>query len=139
MYPEVPKSEMPSAPPSYSESVGAPPYGMAPNYYPDHNAASMNLKPNDGQQQQPTQVIVVHASAIPPLGQTPVTLICPTCRAQVVSSIREESSNGAYLCCMLLFVVGCALCSCVPFCMDSFKKVHHTCPKCDTFFGTYQP
>lgn len=43
---------------------------------------------------------------VPPLGPRSVELTCPTCKAGIRTSVEEETSNTAYLCCMLLFIVG---------------------------------
>lgn len=125
---------MPSAPPSYSESVNAQKY-------------MTNAQQNDPiypqqppmESYQPTQVVVVQVPGLPPLGDRSVEVTCPTCKAVVLTRVDEEASSGAYLCCMLMFIVGCALCSCVPFCMDNFKNYKHSCPRCNAFIGSYRP
>lgn len=33
-------------------------------------------------------------------------LNCPTCKAVVVTSIRDEPSNSAYICCMMMCIFG---------------------------------
>jgi lipopolysaccharide-induced tumor necrosis factor-alpha factor len=128
MYPPINKEQLPSAPPSYIESVNAQRYAADPQSMAPHLAS-----------QQPTQVIIVQAPGLPPLGPQSVEVTCPTCKAVVLTSVEEEASTSAYLCCMLMCVVGCMLCSCLPFCMDSFKNYKHTCPRCNSFIGTYQP
>jgi len=137
MYPQMNKEQMPSAPPSYTESVNAPKYAFDPqqagSQYPQYPPPPMGPG-------QPNQVIVVQVvPGIPPLGPQPVELTCPSCKAVVMTSIEKESSNNAYLCCMFLFIFGCGLCSCLPFCMDNFQNYKHTCPRCNTFIGAYQP
>lgn len=32
----------------------------------------------------------------------------------------------------------CCLCSCLPYCMSSFMSVHHFCPKCKSYIGTWK-
>lgn len=44
--------------------------------------------------------------SVPPLGPKSVELTCPTCKAGIRTTVEEESSNTAYLCCLLLFIVG---------------------------------
>lgn len=32
----------------------------------------------------------------------------------------------------------CCLCSCLPYCMSNFMSVHHFCPKCKNYIGTWK-
>ncbi|XP_025193824.1 lipopolysaccharide-induced tumor necrosis factor-alpha factor homolog [Melanaphis sacchari] len=129
MYPQVNKDHLPSAPPTYSDSMNAPKYEATQMY----NTPGM-LPP------QPSQVIVVQGPLLnlPPLGPRSVQLTCPTCKSLVMTRIEEESSSSAYLCCMLMFIVGCFVCSCLPLCMDNFKNYKHSCPNCNAFLGLYK-
>jgi len=88
---------------------------------------------------QPTQMVYVQQSVIPPLGIQSVELTCPSCKAVVRTHIEEHSSNMAYIFCTILCIVGCCCVACVPFCMDNFKKYTHSCPRCSAFIGDYQP
>lgn len=139
MYPQVNKEQnLPSAPPSYSDSMNAPKYEP---YNPGNIPIGHSYNAPTMEPPQPTRVIVVQTdrSMLPPLGPTSVQLTCPTCKSLVTTRIEEESSSTAYLCCMLLFIVGCCVCSCIPFCMDNFKNCKHSCPSCGSFIGIYKP
>lgn len=61
MYPQMNKEQVPTAPPSYSESINAPKYMVDPQH------AGQNFveypTPMESSQQQPTHVIVVQAPA----------------------------------------------------------------------------
>ncbi|XP_066992981.2 lipopolysaccharide-induced tumor necrosis factor-alpha factor homolog [Anabrus simplex] len=74
-----------------------------------------------------------------PLGPKAVNMICPMCRANIKTNTVRENQCRAHVCCCILFFVGCILCSCIPYCMDSFKIVRHTCPDCKAYLGTYKP
>uniref|UniRef100_A0A2S2PU76 Lipopolysaccharide-induced tumor necrosis factor-alpha factor n=1 Tax=Schizaphis graminum TaxID=13262 RepID=A0A2S2PU76_SCHGA len=134
MYPQMNKENLPSAPPSYVDSMNAPKYEINdPNYIPtNHSYNASTIKPP-----RATQMVVVQAN-IPPLGPRPAQLICPTCKTLVMTRIEKESSSSAYFCCMLLSIVGCFICSCLPFCMDNFKNCKHSCPNCNSFIGVYK-
>ncbi|XP_015372845.1 PREDICTED: lipopolysaccharide-induced tumor necrosis factor-alpha factor homolog isoform X3 [Diuraphis noxia] len=135
MYPQVNKEfNLPSAPPSYSESINAPKYEF--HNQGDNGGHSSTMGPP-----QPTRVVIVQTNAqnLPPLGPRSVRLTCPTCKLVVTTNIEEESSTTAYVCCMLLFIIGCFVCSCLPFCMDNFKNTKHSCPNCNAFIGLYKP
>jgi len=137
MYPQINKENLPSAPPSYIDSMNAPKYefndpgNTSTNHF--YNASSMEPPQN-------TQVIIVQANPInlPPLGPKSVQLTCPTCKSLVMTRIEEEPSSNAYFCCVLMFIVGCFVCSCLPFCMDNFKNFKHSCPSCNSFIGIYK-
>ncbi|XP_050524570.1 lipopolysaccharide-induced tumor necrosis factor-alpha factor homolog [Daktulosphaira vitifoliae] len=141
MYPNMNKSEMPSAPPTYLESVGSAPIGFTTPMYPSPSVPPMYqpVPPSypTSNTNQPNQVVIVQQN--PPLARTPVQMICPACKSQIISTIQEDTTPSAYLCCALTYFTSCCLCSCLPFCMDAFKMVHHTCPQCKTFLGTYKP
>ncbi|XP_022169987.1 lipopolysaccharide-induced tumor necrosis factor-alpha factor homolog [Myzus persicae] len=76
---------------------------------------------------------------IPPLGKRPVMLTCPRCKQQVMTIVNTQTSSTAYICCLLMIIIGCYICSCVPLCMNSFKNRQHSCPLCNAFIGLYKP
>jgi len=64
-------------------------------------------------------------------------LYCPVCKKTVLSSVRTETSYGAF-CCWLLFMIllfpFSLLCLCfMPF---PYELAVHTCPTCGTNLGT---
>ncbi|XP_063228630.1 lipopolysaccharide-induced tumor necrosis factor-alpha factor homolog [Bacillus rossius redtenbacheri] len=71
------------------------------------------------------------------VGPRPVTTVCPACRMNVKTTTVTENKTGAHVACVLLCLIGCCCLSCVPYCMDSCKKVRHSCPSCGNFMGTY--
>ncbi|XP_060874979.1 lipopolysaccharide-induced tumor necrosis factor-alpha factor homolog [Metopolophium dirhodum] len=138
MYPQVNKeNNLPSAPPSYLDSMNAPKYEI----YNQGDIGGHSYSTSTMGPPQPTRVIVVQENPeiLPPLGPKSVQLICPTCKLLVMTRIEEESSSNAYFCCMLLFIIGCFVCSCLPLCMDNFKNSKHSCPNCNAFIGIYKP
>lgn len=42
---------------------------------------------------------------VPPLGPNPVQLSCPTCKSLVVTSVENEASSTAYLCCLMMCIL----------------------------------
>jgi len=40
------------------------------------------------------------------LGPSPVHMFCPTCHNYIITETDKSPSNEAYLCCMLIFIVG---------------------------------
>ncbi|XP_022176327.1 lipopolysaccharide-induced tumor necrosis factor-alpha factor homolog [Myzus persicae] len=138
MYPQVNKEhDLPSAPPSYFDSMNAPKYET----YNQGDIGGHSYSSSTMGAPQPTRVVIVQGNPeiLPPLGPRSVQLTCPTCKALVRTKVEEEASSTAFVCCMLLFIVGCFVCSCLPLCMDSFKNSKHSCPNCNAFIGLYKP
>lgn len=84
----------------------------------------------------PTTVIVTGAL---PVGPEPTKMRCPNCRMDIKTMTVSENQAGAHIACIVLFLLGCCLCSCIPYCMDSCKSVTHSCPNCKTYLGIYKP
>ncbi|XP_077979875.1 LITAF domain-containing protein-like [Glandiceps talaboti] len=70
-------------------------------------------------------------------GSSPVSMTCPHCRQQIVSSVYFEVGTMAWLICFFLWFVGAWCCCFIPFCMDSCKDAVHKCPSCNNHLGTY--
>ncbi|XP_060834743.1 lipopolysaccharide-induced tumor necrosis factor-alpha factor homolog [Rhopalosiphum padi] len=113
-------------------STPPPPYDEGPGIYP---ASCVYSNEYITQHQSFTPECIIEST----LGPMPVHMFCPTCHNYIITETNELPSNEAYLCCMLIFVVGCTLCSCLPFFMKSFQKVDHKCPQCTSYIGTYKP
>ncbi|KAL4090851.1 hypothetical protein QTP88_025617 [Uroleucon formosanum] len=111
-------------PPPYAESSGIFPASLL--YSNDHTTQQQYFTP---------ECIIIE----PTLGTKPVHMFCPTCHNYIITETDKSPSNEAYLCCMLIFIVGCTICSCLPFFMKSFQKVDHRCPQCASYLGTYKP
>lgn len=114
-------------------STPPPPYDEGPGIYP---GSLMYSNDHLTQQQHFTPEFIIIEST---LGPKPVHMFCPTCHNYIITETDESPSNEAFLCCMLIFIVGCTLCSCLPFFMKSFQQVDHRCPQCASFLGTYKP
>ncbi|XP_015377961.1 PREDICTED: uncharacterized protein LOC107172191, partial [Diuraphis noxia] len=83
------------------ESTPPPPYDESPGIYP-----SNLLYSNDHTMQQqhftPEYNIIIEST----LGPKPVHMFCPTCHNYIITETDESPSNEAFLCCMLIFIVG---------------------------------
>lgn len=152
---------LPSAPPSYDQAMSHPynPHVAAPvqavnppyQYQPVpvvHETAQGTPAPYPVQQFHPVRYPGSHATVVTqetvvlagplPVGRHPLRTTCPNCQKQIVTSIEVEYKCMAHLCCLLLFMGACCLCSCLPYFMDSMKFVKHTCPGCKAYLGTYK-
>ncbi|XP_055917056.1 lipopolysaccharide-induced tumor necrosis factor-alpha factor homolog isoform X4 [Eupeodes corollae] len=105
-------------PPKYSD----PPPGWTP------------AKNYEAEMEQP----IVYTVAQPPVGPTPCRMVCPSCRADILTDLKRESTTKTHLMAVLMFVLFCWPCVCLPYCMDSCQNANHYCPNCNAFIGTYQ-
>jgi lipopolysaccharide-induced tumor necrosis factor-alpha factor len=73
-----------------------------------------------------TTVIVTQTSTR--FGSDPARIICPTCRAQITTSVRYEPALKTHLFAGLICLLGCWLgCCAIPYCVDSCQNATHTC------------
>ncbi|KAL0280514.1 UNVERIFIED_CONTAM: hypothetical protein PYX00_001783 [Menopon gallinae] len=72
------------------------------------------------------------------VGPGPMGTTCPTCRRPIITKTKTVIQKSAHIACFVLFICGCCFCSCIPYCMKSFKDVQHRCPDCGTFIGVYK-
>ncbi|KAI1722136.1 LITAF-like zinc ribbon domain-containing protein [Ditylenchus destructor] len=79
-------------------------------------------------------VVVVGA----PLSPDPVLIRCPSCHAQVFSSVQRRAGGFAWMMCILLAVFVTPLCCCIPFCIDDCQDAHHHCPNCGAYLGRHR-
>ncbi|KAJ8688544.1 hypothetical protein QAD02_024339 [Eretmocerus hayati] len=144
-------SAPPSAPPSYEEAVGLAPrqpshQGMPITVAPTMSSNSMpptqvtmphQMQPNQTQQTT-TEVRIIHQAAPPSLGPNPIKMSCPSCRADIKTTTMSDHQPSAHVCCIVLCLLGCCLCSCLPYCLSAFLSVHHFCPNCRAYLGTWK-
>ncbi|XP_050972187.1 cell death-inducing p53-target protein 1 homolog [Labeo rohita] len=135
-------------PPPYSN----PQMGQAPINYPVQQAA---YPPQPGPQAVPYQpppygfaatTVTVQPVIVPAITQTqiacltdvPGRIICPHCMTDVVTQTENVSGLLAWLICGVLVLLGCWLCCCIPFCVDSCQDVQHSCPNCKNIVRIYK-
>ncbi|CAL8139084.1 unnamed protein product [Orchesella dallaii] len=120
-------------PPSYFESMmnnagTAPPQpgfvGLVP---PQHQGMGM---PNA------TPVVV---TTVVPLGNRPINMVCPQCRAEIRTSTEKRPGLIAFISGAVLAMLGCVWgCCLIPCCLDECMDTEHTCPNCQGFIGNYR-
>ncbi len=72
------------------------------------------------------------------LGVEPEKVFCPDCHTNVVTETYDVYDNSTYFSAFSLAVMGLCLIAWVPFCLDRFQSVEHTCPRCHRSFGKYK-
>ncbi|XP_055641217.1 lipopolysaccharide-induced tumor necrosis factor-alpha factor-like [Toxorhynchites rutilus septentrionalis] len=95
----------------------------------DHTVSSAYPHP-----QTSTTVIVTG----PSVGPDPTTIVCPSCRATVVTRLDYETTTRTHLCAALLCLFICWPCVCVPYLTTTCRDANHYCPNCSAFIGTYR-
>lgn len=74
------------------------------------------------------------------LGHNPQPMQCPTCRQQIVSTVRYEIGIMTLLIAFLIFIFGGILCCfLIPFCVPGCQDAVHTCPACHAPLGQRGP
>merc|ERR1719300_2104379 len=51
------------------------------------------------------------------LGRQPMQITCPYCQSLITTRIKKETKDTAWLWCIVLCLLGCWPCACLPFCM----------------------
>ncbi|KAM8779214.1 lipopolysaccharide-induced tumor necrosis factor-alpha factor isoform 1-T4 [Rhynchonycteris naso] len=154
-------SSVPTAPPSYEETVAinsyfpAPPApvpgpatglvtgpdgkGMNPPAYytqpgpiPNANASSVLPPPS-------VAVQTVYVQQPVSFFDRPVQMGCPSCNKMIVTQLSYNAGALTWLSCGSLCLLGCiAGCCFIPFCVDALQDVDHYCPNCKALLGTYK-
>lgn len=81
-----------------------------------------------------TTVIVTSAQ----VGPDPTTLMCPSCRATIVTRLEYETTTRTHVCAAILCLFICWPCVCIPYCSTSCRDANHYCPNCGSYIRTYR-
>ncbi|XP_026313840.1 lipopolysaccharide-induced tumor necrosis factor-alpha factor homolog [Hyposmocoma kahamanoa] len=122
IYPNIPPNPD-NLPPQY----GTP---YPPQQYP---SAPVHTGPGEVIVQNVVSPVVVSR----PVGPKPSRTTCPSCRAEVVTSVKYAPTTKTHLIAILLCIFGCWCCVCIPYCTDSCRNADHYCPNCNSFIGAY--
>ncbi|XP_015509412.1 lipopolysaccharide-induced tumor necrosis factor-alpha factor homolog [Neodiprion pinetum] len=120
----MPTPETQSQPQSFQPRPAAP-YPQQQNTAPQSYAT-------------PAQIQVVQQTVAYAVGPNPLKMVCPNCRADIKTTTVSETQANAHICCIILCLLGCCLCSWLPYCSNAFVNVHHSCPNCKAYIGTYK-
>ncbi|XP_049306920.1 lipopolysaccharide-induced tumor necrosis factor-alpha factor homolog [Bactrocera dorsalis] len=115
-------------PPPYS----APPPGFTPASY--YQPPPQQMPPP---QQTSTVIITTSGPPVIPLGEDPTRIQCPSCHADVLTTVNYQPNSCTHIWALVLCLFICWPCVCVPYCMDSCQNANHYCPNCNAFIGTY--
>uniref|UniRef100_A0A8C6WN82 LITAF domain-containing protein n=1 Tax=Neogobius melanostomus TaxID=47308 RepID=A0A8C6WN82_9GOBI len=138
----------------YVMNDSAPPYPGPPmHYHPGGQQPAMYPPPPGAYHQGgpaygpiPTTSVVVQAQApvftttvvASVLQDVPGQAMCPHCQQTVITHTEHTAGLMAWLICGGLCLMGCGLCSCIPFCLESCQDVEHRCPNCQRVIYIYK-
>ena len=63
-------------------------------------------------------------------GRVSANVVCPNCRAQVMTAVSSTPGGTSWFCCIALCFVGAGPFALLPFCIDTCQDVTHSCPSC---------
>ncbi|XP_037952965.1 lipopolysaccharide-induced tumor necrosis factor-alpha factor homolog isoform X1 [Teleopsis dalmanni] len=124
-------------PPPYSATQQQPGFTPASYYQPPPQQPLYPPMPQPPPQQS-TVIIQTTTPAFVPIGSGPSHITCPSCHAQVLTTVKSEANTRTHCWALLLCLIGLWPCVCLPYCMDSCQNSNHYCPNCNAYIGTYQ-
>lgn len=61
-------------------------------------------------------------------------MLCPLCHSLIITKVNYSTSSKTHLIAVLLCPI---LCCFLPYFLN-WKNVHHVCPECEQYIGTYE-
>lgn len=61
-------------------------------------------------------------------------MLCPLCHSLIITNVSYSTTSKTHLIAVLLCPI---LCCFLPYCLN-WKNVHHVCPECEQYIGTYE-
>uniref|UniRef100_A0A2A4JW93 LITAF domain-containing protein n=1 Tax=Heliothis virescens TaxID=7102 RepID=A0A2A4JW93_HELVI len=109
-----------------------------PPPYTDGNAAE-DMPQTSGVMYQANVVpAVIPVFVGPKMGPKESPMTCPSCNQQIVTRVEHKATTKTHLFAGLLFILGCWLCCCIPYCVNSCRNADHYCPNCSAYIGSYK-
>ncbi|XP_026750313.1 lipopolysaccharide-induced tumor necrosis factor-alpha factor homolog isoform X2 [Galleria mellonella] len=109
-----------------------PPYPGPPQSEP--SVQHVHLIPGTVTVTHPPAVVVIAQQ----MGPEPAITVCKTCNHQIVTRTDQRPTMRTHLTALLLLLLGCWPCVCVPYCVNSCLAVDHYCTRCGAYIGSYQ-
>ncbi|XP_068628114.1 lipopolysaccharide-induced tumor necrosis factor-alpha factor homolog isoform X2 [Battus philenor] len=119
------------------QGVAPPPY---PGYPPNPPVVTSQPVIVGTTVTYPATVVPAEVTAVvvgSPMGTTPAVYMCKSCNNQIITRVERRPSIRTHLFAMLLCVIGCWPCVCLPYCVDSCNNADHYCTNCNSYIGSY--
>ncbi|XP_023037872.1 lipopolysaccharide-induced tumor necrosis factor-alpha factor homolog [Drosophila willistoni] len=107
--------------------------GNQQSVYTDFSPAQ-TYQPTEG---QPNVVIVNQPVNKGNYGSQSKRVQCPSCHGFVMTNLMTKPTKGTHLIAGLLCVCCLWPCAGLPYCINCCKNVHHYCPNCGCYMGSY--
>ncbi|XP_053962590.1 lipopolysaccharide-induced tumor necrosis factor-alpha factor-like isoform X3 [Anastrepha ludens] len=87
-----------------------------------------------------TETVIIQTShpMLVPVSSEPTRIVCPSCHAQVLTTVKHQVTTRTHVWALILCLICCWPCVCVPYCMNSCQNANHYCPNCNAFIGSYR-
>jgi len=122
------------------QQPGAYPPPQQPGAYPQQQPGAYPQQQQPGAYPQATTVIVqqpamVVVGGVVRYGVFPMNITCPSCKANVVTSVEYTIGTLTWLAVLGMCLFGLGLCAWIPCILDACKDVVHRCPNCSHICG----
>ncbi|CAG7719567.1 unnamed protein product [Allacma fusca] len=67
----------------------------------------------------------------------PQQLTCPHCQSSITTETKYHDGRMTHIAALVLCLLGCYCCCCIPYCIDTCKDADHECPSCHRHIGTF--
>ena len=112
-----------------------PPAGPPPAQYPPAGPPPAQYNKGYPPQPQPPTVVVVNAgSSSIRFTKNPMSMTCPNCHSQILTSVSYEEGTLTWILCLVLFFFT-GICCFIPFLVNDCKNAIHQCPSCNRQLG----
>ena len=127
----------------YSQHYSAAPQMQTEQRYQPYPPTAVRPPPPLYQYQSCPANTILPVALNRQFGQTPVRLRCPNCQKVVVTELVYESGTMVWIAVGIIFLLGLFVLFplfliWIPFLVDDFKDITHTCPNCCYVFGRYK-
>nr|XP_026495692.1 lipopolysaccharide-induced tumor necrosis factor-alpha factor homolog [Vanessa tameamea] len=131
-------------PPPYPGLPDGPNYPgpPGPNYNDPRTGQSYPGYPISSQPQvtlvHPSSTTVYPAVVIAnSMSPNPSPYVCRSCNQQIITRVERTPSLRTHLLALMLCILGCWPCVCLPYCVDTCNNAEHYCTNCNAYVGSY--
>ncbi|XP_047535527.1 lipopolysaccharide-induced tumor necrosis factor-alpha factor homolog [Vanessa atalanta] len=71
------------------------------------------------------------------MSPNPSPYVCRSCNQQIITRVERTPSLRTHLFALMLCILGCWPCVCLPYCVDTCNNAEHYCTNCNAYVGSY--